>query len=69
MIPYFFGYKMKCFFSFQNSPKNLDLSYKTDLDLWDCLGKVKTCIMAKFHRTDLVTCSHSSEGRTCLIVE
>ena len=28
-------------FSFQNNPKNLDLSYKTDLDLWDCLGRVK----------------------------
>ena len=27
-------------------PKNLDLSYKTDLDLWDCLeiGSVK-CIL------------------------
>ena len=24
-------------FSFQNNPKNLDLSYKTDLDLRDCL--------------------------------
>ena len=28
-------------FSFQNNPKNLDSSYKTDLDLWDCLGRVK----------------------------
>ena len=27
--------------SFQNNPKNLDPSYKTDLDLWDCLGRVK----------------------------
>ena len=27
--------------SVQNHPKNLDLSYKTDLDLWDCLGRVK----------------------------
>ena len=24
------------FFSFQNNPKNLDPSYKTDLDLWNC---------------------------------
>ena len=23
-------------FSFQNNPKYLDLSYKTDLDFWDC---------------------------------
>ena len=39
-IPYFFAYKT-VFFSFQNNPKNLDPSYKTDLDLWDCLGRVK----------------------------
>ena len=29
------------FLSFQNTPKNLDLSYKTDLDLWDCIGRAK----------------------------
>ena len=28
-------------FSFQNNPKNLDPFYKMDLDLWDCLGRVK----------------------------
>ena len=28
-------------FSFQNNPKDLDLSCKMDLDLWDCLGRVK----------------------------
>ena len=39
-LPYFLGYKTD-FFSFQNNPKDLDLSYKTDLDLWDCLGRVK----------------------------
>ena len=39
-IPYFFGYKTE-FFSFQNNPKDLDSSCKTDLDLWDCLGRVK----------------------------
>ena len=39
-LPYFFGYKT-VFFSFQNNPKDLDPSYKTDLDLWDCLGRVK----------------------------
>ena len=45
-------------FSFQNNPKDLDLSYKTDLDLWECLGRVKACIVAKFHRTVLVVCCH-----------
>ena len=39
VVPYFFDYKTE-FFSFQNNPKDLDLSYKTDLDLWDCLGRV-----------------------------
>ena len=29
------------FFSFKNNPKDLDLSCKMDLDLWDCLGRVK----------------------------
>ena len=33
-MPYFFGY-MTVFF-FQNNLKDLDPSYKTDLDLWNC---------------------------------
>ena len=40
ILPYFFEYKTE-FFSFQNNPKDLDPSCKTDLDLWDCLGRVK----------------------------
>ena len=28
-------------FSFQNNPKDLDPSFKTDLDLCHCLGRVK----------------------------
>ena len=39
-LPYFFGYKTEVF-SFQNNPKDLDPSCKMDLDLWDCLGRVK----------------------------
>ena len=27
---------------FQNNPKDLDLSYKMDLDFWDCFGRKKT---------------------------
>ena len=38
-VLYFFGYQTE-FFSFQNNPKNLDPSYKMDLDLWDCFGRV-----------------------------
>ena len=39
-IPYFYGENTYCF-SFQHNPKNLDPSFKTDLELWDCLGRVK----------------------------
>ena len=36
------------FFPFQNNPKNLDPSYKMDLDLWDCLGRVKLVLQQNF---------------------
>ena len=29
-------------FPFQNNRINLDLSYKTDLDIWDCFGRVNS---------------------------
>ena len=58
----------KSFFIPKN-PKNLDPSYKMDIDLWDCLGRVKSHIIAKFYRTDLVICSLSSEERPRLIAE
>ena len=38
-VLYFFGYKTV--FSFLNNPKNLDPSCKMDLDLSDCIGRVK----------------------------
>ena len=44
---YFFDYKTE-FFSFQNCPKDLDPSCKTDLDLWDCLGRVKLVLLQNF---------------------
>ena len=47
MLPYFFGYKTE-FFSFQNNPKGLDTSYKMDLDLSDCLGRVKLALQQNF---------------------
>ena len=50
-LPYFLRlYKMEVF-PFQTNPENLDLSYKPH-------------IIAKFHRTDLVICSYSGEGKT-----
>ena len=57
----FFGYKTE-FVSFQNNPKILDPSSKMDLNVWDCLRRVK--LIAKLHRTDLIICSHSREGKT-----
>ena len=36
------------FLLFQNSPKNLDPSYKMDLDLWNCLGRVKLVLQQNF---------------------
>ena len=40
--PLKFCYTVICnFFPFQNNPKDLDPSYKTDLDFWDCFGKEK----------------------------
>ena len=51
-LPYFFGYKTELFPS-KNNSKDLDPSFKMDLDLWDCLGR-EIGIIAKFHRTDLV---------------
>ena len=35
-------------FSFQNNPKNLDPSYKMDLDFGDCLGRVKLVLDQNF---------------------
>ena len=51
-------------FPIQNNKKNLDLSYKMDLDLWELFRKGKTHIKAKFHKTDLVIWSLSREGKT-----
>ena len=58
-------------------PKDPDPSYKIDLDLWDCLDGsrslgivlegLKTHIIAKFQRMDLVICSHSREGKTPIL--
>ena len=51
------------FFPFQNNSKNLDPSYKTDLDLWDYLRRLNG-IIAQIYRTDIVTCSHSTGAKT-----
>ena len=32
---------------FLNNPKDLDPSYKMDLDLWDCFGRKKLCLITE----------------------
>ena len=41
VLPYFIGYKRELFFPSKTIPKNLDPSFKMDLDIWDGLGRVK----------------------------
>ena len=45
----------------QNNTKNLDLSYKTDLEFLDCL-EGKTVLEQKFHKSSLDIQCHSGEG-------
>ena len=63
-VPYFSGYKTE-FLIFQNNPKNLDPSYDGSRSL-GMFRKVKTPILAKFHRTDSVICCNSREATPVL---
>ena len=47
--------------------RNLDLSYKTDLEFWDCFHK-ENCI-ADFQKTDLDFGEHFRGGKNPLIAE
>ena len=67
-VPYFFGYKTK-FYSFQNSPKNLDPSYKMDLHLWDCLGRVELVFYQNFIALMVSFVVILERGKLCLIAE
>ena len=49
-------------FSFINNPKNLEPSYESRS--FGLFWKGKIHFTAKFHRTDLVICSHTREGKT-----
>ena len=57
------------FFPFQNNPKNLDPSYKTDLDLWNSLGKVKLVFQQNFIRLIELFLVILERGKTHLIAE
>ena len=34
-------------FTLPNNPKDLDPSYKMDLDLWGCFGREKLCLITE----------------------
>ena len=62
-LPYFFGYKMNLFVLPTQSQKSRSIL----LDRSRSLGlfrKGKPHIIAKFHKANLVICSHSGEGKT-----
>ena len=65
---YFFSCKTE-FFSFQNNPKNLDLSYKTDLDSWDCLGRVKLVVKQNLIGLIMLFVVNLERGKPHLIAE
>ena len=63
-LPYLFGYKTE-FVYFLNNPKNLDPSYKMDLDLWDCLNNPKNLDPSYKMDLDLWDCS----GRVKVVLQ
>ena len=53
-------------FSFQNNPKNLNRlkENKTDLDLWDCVGKEKLILQQNFTRPIQISGAILQKGKT-----
>ena len=62
-LPYFFGNKTEFCFLQKQSQKSRSILEDGSRSL-GLFTKSKTCIIAKFHRTDLVICSHSTERET-----
>ena len=48
-VLYFFSYKTE-FFPFRKNPKDLDPSYKMDLDLWGCFEREKNILSLNYTR-------------------
>ena len=67
-VLYFFCYKTE-FYSFLNSPKNLDPSQKKHLDLWDCLGRVLLVFYQNFIGLIESFVVILERGKPCLIAE
>ena len=64
MLLYFFDYKAE-FFPFRNNQESRSVLYDRSRS-FGLFRKDKTCIIAKFRKTDLVTCSHSRKRKTPL---
>ena len=69
-IPCFFGYIIQILPPPLPLPKQSQKSRSVLSDgsrSWWLFSKGKTCVIVKFHKTDLVICSHSKEWKSCLI--
>ena len=49
-------------FSLPKQPKDLDPSYKTDLDFLDCFRRQTSHLIAYLYKTDLDIRGHSRDG-------
>ena len=67
-VLYLFGYETE-FFPFQNNPKDRDPSYEMDLDLWDCLGRVKLVLQQNFIGLIQLFIVILDRGKPCLIAK
>ena len=52
-------------FSLPKQSQNLDLSYRTDLDFWDCFGREKTYLITEEIWYIVIT-TESISGDPCL---
>ena len=67
LLPYFLLIR-QCFFLPKQSQKSRSV-FSDGSRYLGLFRKGKTRITAKLHRTDLIICTHSREGKLCLIAE
>ena len=66
LLPYIFSYKTEFFF-FSKQSQNLDPFYKMDLDVWDCLGRLKVVLQQNFKELIKLFKVILDRGELCLI--
>ena len=66
---YIISWGIRQVFSFQNDPKNLDSSYKRDLGLRDCLGRVKFVLQQNFIGLIKLFVVNREREKHCLIAK